>query len=636
MKMYYGRTGNILYIDLTNKNVTIQKIDPYLSFIGGRGINQKILFDSLGKDVNPLEPENVIVLGSGPFVGTLVPTACRLAVDYKNVITGGVGSGNSGGHFGAEMKFAGYDHIVITGKSEIPIYLYIYNDKVFFRNAKNLWGKDTWQVENIIKYQEKDKALKTLTIGEGGENLVKFACIIGDRGRAVGYGGSGAVFGSKKLKAIAIRGTLPLSVAYPDKLVEKVKIYNDNIIEKSNTIDFYRKGGTLLPYVKLGESRPHGVKNMSEEFWSNEAISCVTRDKFDTYLKYRRSCFNCPAYCSSIYEIEGLLCEGIEANTLRAFGSNLDVRSPKDILFGNALVNMYGLDTDQTSAVIAWAIECFENGLIHKEDTDGLELRWGNGDSIIQLIKNIAYRKGFGDILADGVYEASKTIGRGTEKYSVLVKKNSLMEASMRSHKGWALGIVTSTKGGGHLRGAPGLEAQRILPELSRKILGIDDIVVPTSYKNKPELVVWQEKYKGIIDIMGLCACTSTWMDINLFTLDDIAEFYKFTTGEDVSGEYLMLVGEKLQNIERVFNYLHTGFDRKDDYPPEKLRNISVHDGTYKGEKLDLNKWDQMLDEYYEFHKWEKVSGIPTQETLINLGLADVVEKLQEYGINLQ
>lgn len=627
--MSYGWTGNILFINLTNMTTCLEKTEKYFSFIGGRGINQRILFDNVGKDTDPLSSENMIILGAGPLVGTMVPGADRLAVDYKNVITGGVGSGNCGGQFGAEMKFAGYDNIVVSGKAKRPVYIYIYNDSVCFRDATDLWGKDTWETDNLIKRKEEDRGIKTLTIGQAGENLVKFACIIGDRGRAVGYGGGGAIFGSKNLKAIAIRGTLPVKIAHPDKFIQKLRDFKENAIEKSKTVDFYRRGGTLLPYLTPGENRPHGVKNMSEEFWSNEAINCVTRDKFDRYLKRRHSCFNCPSYCSGIYDIKGFKCEGIQANTLRALGSNLDLRSPEDILYANALLNMYGIDTDQTSAVIGWAIECFENGILKTNDTDGIELRWGKGDSIIRLIDNIVYRKGFGNILADGVYEACKVIGRGSEKYTVLVKKSSLMEAAMRSHKGWALGIVTSTKGGGHLRGAPGQEMQNIPPEISERLFGIADISDPTSYDNKAELVTWQENYKGVIDMMGLCVSNSMWMDISLFTPEDIAQFFNYTTGENVSGDYLMQVGVKLQNLERVFNYLHAGFNRKDDLPPEKLVNIPVHDGPYKGERLDMKKWNKMLDEYYICHDWDVETGLPTNQSLKQTGLGDIIDILE-------
>lgn len=632
----YGWTGNILFIDLTKMTTRLERTDKYCSLIGGRGINQRIILEHLDKHVHPLAAENIMILGAGPLVGTLVPGADRLAVDFKNVITHGVGSGNCGGQFAAEMKFAGYDNIVIYGKARKPIYLYIYNDDIYFRDATDLWGKDTWKTDELIKLKEKDKSIKTLTIGQAGENVVKFACIIGDKGRAIGYGGGGAVFGSKNLKAVAVRGTLPVKIAYPDNFIRKLRDFRGNAIEESTTVNFYRRGGTLLPYLMPGENRPHGVRNMSEEFWSNEAINCVTREKFDRYLIRRHSCFNCPSYCSGIYEIKGLKCEGVQANTLRAVGSNLDLRSPEHILYANALLNMYGLDTDQTSAVIAWAIECFENGILSLQDTDGIELRWGKGDSIISLIDLIAHRKGFGNVLAEGVYEACQVIGRGSDKYTVLIKKVSLMEAGMRSHKGWALGIVTSTKGGGHLRGAPGQEMQNISPEISKKLFGIGSISDPTSYENKAELVIWQENYKGIIDIMGLCVSNSMWMDISLFTPEDIAQFFYYTTGENVSGDYLMRVGERLQNLERVFNYLHAGFDRKDDLPPERLVNTPVGNGPYKGEKLDMEEWNSMLDRYYECHNWDVETGLPTRQTLKMIGLNGIINILEEKGLRLR
>lgn len=627
-----GWTGNILLIDLSKMNVRREKTSNYLSFIGGRGINQRILFESMDKHSDPLGPENIIILGAGPLVGTLIPGANRLAVDFKNVITYGVGSGNCGGQFAAEMKFAGYDHIIISGRASKPVYVHIHNSNVYFRDATDVWGKDTWTTENLIKTREGDRNIKTLTIGQAGETMVKFACIIGDKGRAVGYGGGGAVFGSKNLKAVAIRGTLPVKIAYPQELLQKLRHFKNEVIEKSKTVDLYRKGGTLLPYLIPGENRPHGVRNMSEEFWSNEAIECVTREKFDRNLIRRHSCFNCPAYCSSIYEVEGLRCEGVQANTLRAAGSNLDVRSPKHILYANALLNMYGLDTDQTSAVIGWAIECYESGILSLQDTDGIELRWGKGDSVIRLIDLIAHRQGFGNILADGVYEACRVLGRGSEKYTVLVKRASLMEAAMRSHKGWALGIVTSTKGAGHLRGAPAQEMQNIPPEISRQLFGIGPICDPTCYENKPELVIWQENYKGVVDMMGLCASMSMWQDISLFSPEDIAEMYMYTTGKSVSADYLMHVGEKLQNLERLFNYIHAGFSRKDDMPPEKLVEIPVGDGPFKGEKLDLEKWNKMLDIYYRCHNWDKKTGLPTKHSLEQIGLNDIISMLEGRG----
>ena len=626
----FGYSGKILFVDLSNQYVREEDTVDYLEYVGGRGLNQWLLFSLTDVDTSPLQPESLIILGAGPLVGTLVPTASRLSLDFKNVITGGVGSANSGGQFAAEMKYAGYDHIIIYGKSEKPVYLFINDSRVYFRDARGIWGKNTWETESIIRSREGDRGIKTLSIGPAGENLVKFSCLISDRGRAAGYGGSGAIFGSKNLKAVVIRGHLPVVPAHPDKLLEKLKTFNDQVINKSPTIDVYRRGGTMLAYQIPGDKKAHGVRNMSDEYWDNESIAMLAREKFDEkFLIRRHSCFGCPAYCSGLYEIEGMLCEGIQANGFRAFGSNLDVKSPENLLRANTFVNLYGMDMDHTSSVIAWAIECYEKGILNKQDTDGLELGWGNGEAVVELVNRIAYRKGFGDILANGVYQASKLIGRGSEKYAVTVKKNGLMEGAMRSHKAWALGIVTSTKGGGHLRGAPGQEGQKIKPELSKTLFDIDDIYNPNSYINKASLVVWQERYKGVVDAIGICACTSMWMDVSLFTLKDISDFIFLVTGIEMSVDELMLYGERIQTIERVFNMLHAGFGRCDDMPPEKLVNVPVSEGIYKGERLDIEQWNEMLDEYYSIHQWDKDKGWPTRERLLDLGLEKVMEVIE-------
>jgi len=634
MERLKGWSGKILHINLSDSTAHVEPTETYLSFIGGRGINQWLLFNLLEKATDALDPSNLIILGAGPMVGTLVPSACRLSVDFKNVITGGVGSGNCGGRFAAEMKFAGYDHIVIGGKAENPSYIYIEDDTVNFRDASDMWGEDTWETHDIIRCKEGDHFISTLTIGVAGECMVRFACIIGDRGRSASYGGSGAVMGSKNLKAIAIRGrNSPVRVARPDQFMTRLRKFRSQFFEQSSAVKIRREGGTLGGYLLPGEKRPHGVKNLGEAFWSNESLQNVTREKFDQFLIRRHSCFNCPTYCSSIYRIRDLLCEGLQSNSLRAFGTNVDVKSSEEILFANALCNRYGLDFDQTSAALAWAMDCFETGIVDERDTDGMELTFGNGDCVIKLIKKIAMREGFGDVLARGVHEASKIVGRGSEELAALVKKNSIMEAGVRSHKAWALGIVTSTRGTGHLRGAPVLEFQNVDPKMSRKILKIGDISDPTSYRNKASLVVWQEKYKGIIDIMGICALTSMWTDINLFVPEDIVGFLNDITGMNYVPEDLMSVGEKLQDLERSFNVLHAGFGRGDDLPPRKFSDIPVNAGPYKGEKLHMEKWNQMLDKYYQLHGWDPVSGWPTRERLLNVGLEVVANKLTENGI---
>jgi len=632
-----ARIVKILKIDLTQETYQIESTSVYSNLIGGRGINQRLLFDLVSPDTDPLDPENVIILGAGPLVGTLTPGASRLAVDFKNAVTGGIGSGNCGGHFAAEMRFAGLDHIVISGKSAQPVYLYITNEKVSFRSAQNLWGRNTWETENQIRCQEKEKALKTLCIGVAGENKVRFACLICDRGRAVGYGGGGAIFGEKNLKAIAIRGTQSVAVAHPKQFMKELEHFNKKIVANSRFVATHRRGGTLSAYLQAGENRPHAVRNMSRSFWPDACISKVSRQKIDERFMIRRqSCFACPVYCSAIYEVKGLKCEGFQANAWRAFASNLDITDAKAIMHLHALTNLHGLDGDHTSSVMAWSVECYQNGILSDKDTDGLKLEWGDGETMVRLLESIVHRVGFGDILARGLYEACRIVGQGSEKYALLSKKNALMEASMSSHKAWALGIITSTRGGSHLRGAPAVEAQKIAPALSRQLYDIEDIQDPCAYADKAKLVIWHEKYKGVIDMMGLCYLASMWMDVSLYQPDTVASFYNCITGEDTSGEDLMTAGDRLQNLETLFNILHAGFDRSDFRPPEKLTSIAVERGNFKGQKLSLPQWERMLDDYFNTRRWDKETGWPCLSVIEDLGLTDAAQILEKNGLRLK
>ncbi len=635
-KMPDGRTGKICFIDLTAGDYRIIRTGDEPDFIGGRGVNQRLLFDLQKPGSDDSDPENPVILGSGPLVGTFIPAASRLAVDFRNRITGGVGSANLGGHFAAEMKFAGFDHLVIQGRSRRLAYLYIKDGRVFFRDAEPLRGLDTWETESRIKQLEEEPHLKTLCIGSAGENEVSFACIIGDRGRAAGYGGSGAVLGSKNLKAVAVRGTGSITVAHPDDLLKEVFRYNRETIEKSRFVQVHRQGGTLAAYLGPGDRRPHAVRNMTRSFWNEEAISKVDRATIDErYLVRRHSCFACPVYCSAVYRAGKGLCEGLQANSWRAFASNLDITDPEMVMNLHSLANRHGLDGDHTSAVLAWAVECFESGLIDERDTGGMTLRWSDGRPLMRLIGQIASRTGFGEVLADGVTAAARRVGRGSERLTITAQGNALMEAAMRSHKAWALGIVTSTKGGGHLRGAPAVEAQHISQEQSQVYFGIGDVEDPTAYENKADLVMWYENYKGVVDMMGLCYLPSMWMELGLFTPQQIALFYRLATGSSRTAEDLMKEGARLQVLEHLFNLLHAGFGRRDARAPGKLASIPVEDGPFKGQCLDSVSWEKMLDDYYRIHGYDSASGWPTRERVHEAGLGSAAEKLETAGVIL-
>ena len=636
MTALYGWAGKILFIDLETQKTRTEPTADYKSFIGGRGINQRLLFNLVEPNVDPLDPENPLILGAGVMVGTPVPTAARLSVEHKNVMTGGLGSGNLGGFFAAEMKFAGFDHIVIQGRAQKPTYLFIKDDRVFFRSAREIWGQDTWQTDITLKRMENETSLSTLAIGPAGENMVRFACIIGDQGRASGYGGSGAVMGGKNLKAIAIKGTRrTLALAKAGAFKVRLEKFMKEVFNKANAVNAHQKGGTLGAYLLSGKERPHGVRNLMEDFLSNEDLRGISREEFDAFLIKRRGCSNCPVQCGGHFQVKGVDCEGIQANSLRAFGTNLAVNKAQDVLFSHALANLYGLDVDQTSAVVAWGMDCFEKGIIDTKDTGGVNLRFGDGKSAAKLIRMVAFREGLGDLLAEGVERAAIKLGRGSEKLTAVVKGNSVVESGMRTHRAWTLGVITSTKGTGHLRGSPGLEFQSLTPEESRTLFGLEDVSDPTSYENKGAFVVWQEQYKGVVDMMGICALMTMWMDKTLFLPEEIAGLFNDITGLSYSADDLLEVGEKVHNLERVFNLMHTGFDRNDDMPPRKFVDIPVNKGAFKGQSIDIKKWNQMLDEYYELHGWDQATGRPTRERLKELNLSFALEKLAENGIKI-
>jgi aldehyde:ferredoxin oxidoreductase len=634
--MPYGHTAKILWVDLTAGRCRSAALDPDPDFIGGRGINQRRLFDLQPEGKDGLDPQSPILLSAGPLVGTLVPGACRLAVDFRNLVTGGVGSANLGGHFAAELKFAGFDQVVILGRSPRPVYLLITPEAVALRDATELWGLDTWETENRIRRLENDPRIKTLGIGPAGENGVRFACLIGDRGRAAGYGGSGAVFGAKRLKAVAVRGGLPITAAHPAALLDELVRFNREVMEKSDFVKVHRGGGTLAAYLLPGENRPHAVANMSGEFWDNAAIAKVDRGVFDRrYLVRRHACFACPVYCSAVYRVGDLVCEGIQANSWRAFASNLAITDPEMVMRLHAQANRNGMDGDHTSAVLAWAVECYQHGIIDGGDTGGLELRWGDGPAMARLMDQIVAGTGLGAVLAKGLDAAAAEIGRGSRRLAVTAHGNALMEAAMRSHKAWALGIVTSSKGGGHLRGAPAVEARRISPEQSRACFGIDDIQDPTAYADKGKLVAWYENYKGVVDMMGLCYLPSMWMELGLFTPAQIARFHHLVTGVDQEAAALMLAGARLQTLEHLFNVLHAGFGRRDARAPEKLVHIPVDRGPFAGQRLDPEGWERMLDDYYTARGYDPASGWPTMERLKALGLAEAGRRLTDAGVGL-
>jgi len=633
MDKNFGYTGQILRVNLSTHRIGIEPTDPYvLQALGGRGLGQAILFDELDPSVDPLGPDNKIILSAGPLVGTLAPGASRLSVDFKNVQTGGVGSANVGGHLAPELKYAGFDSVVIEGQARDLVYLVIHDGQVELRDAVHLRGKTTWQVEDTLREQLGDYQLRIASIGPAGENVVKGACLIVDRSRAAGRGGAGAIWGAKKLKAITVRGTNPIHVYNPKAFLGHVEECWRKI-QKSCIMELLRAGGTIAM------ARQSGGWNHQDEEWISERFARLQWEVFrDNYEIGRLACFNCPVYCRQIFGTQEdpyarTVWDGLEANSIRAFGCSLDIDDPAVIIKAHAICNQLGIDVDFVGATLGWAFESYQRGLLSSDDTEGLELTWGNHEAALKLLEKICFRQGIGRILGDGVKMASEALGRGSEKWALQIKGADLNESNMRFDKAWALGICTATRGGGHLEGAPivGVIQNQINPELSQKLFGIPDIGSITSYDNKERVVFYYEKLKAITDAVGMCYLPSQWMGLDLIGPEDYVNLLTSATGVQILPEELMRLGQRIHNIEKAFNTIHANFTREDDFPPYRYMKEEIKSGPYAGEILARDDWDRALGAYYTQQGWDSSTGQQNETILRELGLKQVAVKLKEY-----
>jgi aldehyde:ferredoxin oxidoreductase len=630
----YGWVGKVCRVNLTSLEIKIEPTENYLErFVGGRGVGQSILFNELTPSIKALDPENIIVFGTGPLTGTLAPISGRLEIDSKNFVTGGVGSSNVGGHFGSELKYAGFDFIIIQGRATKPVYLWLSDEKVEIKDASMLWGKTTWETEDILT--ENDRRIRVLCIGPAGENKVKSACIIINKKHAAGRCGFGAIMGSKNLKAIAVRGTGSVKVSNPKKFFEAL----DKVLKQVNKSEAVTKRyrptiGTHFNSNRANDSCTLPYRNFQDDHWPIEKFDKVGWEVFTKWKTRNLAEFNEPLYMSCFYEIpeENIKTEGFEQNHAWDYMGKLDINDPIGVLKTHILCNSLGLDIDNSSGVLAFAIELFEKGILTEKDTDGLKLSWGDTDSIIKMIKKLAYKEGkFGKLLALGVKRASEIIGKSSEKYAIHIKGQELAEG-IRAAKGWALGVATATRGGGHLDGASMAGFQKISESLGLKKFGNPDAGKQNIYEGKGKVVIWFEKLKAVVDMCGIGYHSSFWVAEDLCDIPYYAELYSAVTGKNITEDEFARMGLQLKNLEKAFNTIHIGFKREDDFPPERLMREPVKTGEYKGEYLDPVKWGKMLDEYYELHSWDKKTGWQTRKCLEDLDMFDVLSVLEKEG----
>jgi len=631
---YKGYVGRYALIDLTRQSIHIEPLNEGLArnYIGGSGFAARILYDMLKPGIDPLSPENVVVVATGPLTGTLWPTTGRYMMASKSPLTRIWGESHAGGHFGPEFKYAGFDYLVITGRGERPTYIYIDNGRIELRRAEHLWGLNVHEATDAIK-EETDPNAHVACIGQAGENLVRFASVISDYHRAHGRTGVGAVWGSKRLKAIAVRGDGEIEVADPEKFMELVDDAHERVLKHPQARDLAKYGTPLLVGYKqsIGEfpTKNHwtGVFDGAKELMAE-----VLKERF--WVR-DRACFSCRVQCKKVYTVRegryaGIVSEGPEYEGIYSFGSNLGNSDFPSIFYANYLCNNYGLDAISTGCVIAFLTECVERGIVGRDEVDCLDLKWGNHEAFIELIHKIAKREGIGDLLAEGVKRASEKIGRGSEYYAIHVKGLEVSGQDGRTHRSIGLSHAVASRGADHLRGLVTVD-QLGYEEIAAKRWGRDklpDICNPYSEKWKALAVKTTEDVYAVRDLLIVCWYTVSWPPI--YWIEDFAKILPAATGEEAFGrvEELLKIGERVVNLERCFN-VREGITRKDDRLPRRFIEEPMPEGPGKGQTVNL---DLMLDEYYDLRGWDRETGIPRKETLERLGLIKEIEDLRRMG----
>jgi aldehyde:ferredoxin oxidoreductase len=621
----------IAYIDLTTGKIEIKPIPPKMRelYLGGRGLDMYLLYNNLKPKSEPLGPNNVVAVSAGFLAGTLASASARTHVAGRSPLTGFLGSTNMGGFFAPELRWAGFDHLLIHGKAKEPVYLWVNNGKIEIRDARHLWGMSTYDTQDSLRQELNDEEVQVMSIGLGGEKLVRFANVRTGRKNAGGRSGMGAVMGSKNLKAIATRGTMDLQIAHPDEALE----YNNQIVKELVSTKFGRimqRWGTMFIYGVTNSTGLIRVKNfLDNQHPNSEAIECENMDESSIGTS---GCFGCQIHCRHRYVIregpyKGTFSEGPEYTSQGAWGAEVGCRDFNTILAGNHLVNYYGIDTLETGSMIAWAMELFEKGIITEKDTGGLKLEFGNDSAVLTMIEQISRREGLGDILAEGPLRAAKAIGKGAEKYLVHVKGMSNLHSDERMTPALALGIATGSRGSDHLRSRPAIDLYHLPEPFLREIYGhptpYDGPLSSdyTSYDGKARQVQWHEMLYMAVDCLAICKFHAVFLSPNMLSFDHFSKLLYYNTGMKMSSLEIWNVADRAYTLERLLN-LREGLERKDDWLVDRYFDEKTPSGldVARGKSIDREKFKKALDEYYELHGWDK-DGVPTKKELERLGL---------------
>ena len=609
-----GYAGKYLKVDLTNKKYTAEELDENVAknFIGGYGLGAWTLYNNLKPRIDPLSQENIIAWWTGPVAGTRGPSGSKYTVFSKSPLTGLIGFGICSGGFADELKLAGWDGIVVMGRAEKPTYLFVDDDALEFMDASNLWGKDTWESENLIREEIGDDYVRTSTIGPSGERLVKIANITTDKNRQVGRCGLGAVMGSKNLKSVAVRGTENVEVADLDGLFEFCKPYHKAC--QGPKTEKYRVYGTLVNVLNLNEMGALPTRNFQQgTFEHAEEVSGERILK--THVKKIMACSACSVGCDHItISKKGSKYAGTVASmdyeSLNALGPNCGVHEMDAIIAAVNYCDRLGIDTISGGVIISWAMECFEKGILTKKDTDGLEMRFGNSEAMVEATKRMCLREGhFGNLLAEGTRRAAQMVGKDSIKYAIQIKGLEYGMYGMRALQTATIGFATCVTGAFYQRS--GSYQYDTKGKVDRYKLDA----------SRGKLVADGEDNYAIIDSLILCKFTRGIYS----SIDEQARMYELVTGIPMTGKELTLAGQRIHNLAKCFN-VREGASRKDDYPPPRAFE-KLHDHVNKGAVIDRGQYDEALDAYYIYRGWNK-EGIPLKAKLLELGLKNAAEEV--------
>ena len=632
----------IAYIDLTTGSIETKPIplEVRKKFLGGRGLDAYLLYNHTKKGCDPLAPDNTLMISGGILTATCASATARTHIMAKSPLTGLLGSSNMGGFFAPELAWAGFHHLVIKGKAKSPVYLFIHNGDIEIRDASNIWGKTVTETQWTIREELGDEEVKACVIGPAGENLVRFANVMTGIKNSAGRTGMGCVMGSKNLKAVAAKGTMDIKIAHPVEALD----YNKRFIDQIVSAKVNQTQGTLgTPFIWGATNSWGGIRCRNFQYNQCEYADDIEPERIDEIAEqtigpyHMTGCFGCQVHCRAQYRIPdgpyaGAYDEGPEYTSQGAFGGETDTPRATTVLTGNHLVDQYGMDNLETGSIISWAMELYELGILTTKQTDGLDLRWGNDEAVLEMIHRICHRKGWlGDTLADGGIPASKKIGKKSFEYLIQVKGMNNLHSDERATPALALNIATASRGSDHLRSRPAIDLYHLPEEVLRKIYGSP---IPydgplssehTAYEGKPWQVFWQENCYMAVDCLGICKYHTTFLGATLPNFEDWTKVLYYNSGLELSPTEIWEVAFRCNTIERLFN-LREGLQREDLEKGDMLNHRYFDEPTRRGAPdvvgmtIDREKFRKMVDEFYGYKGLDE-NGVPKPETLEKLGL---------------